>query len=156
MAVTEQDRLALRAAVRAVLGDEEGDTLMAITAPANSDLATRQDLERLQQTILSGVTLELTRSLSAFREEFTRSLSEFREEMMRSDSELRAEMTRSDSELRAEMTRSDSELRAEMTRSDSELRAEITRSANSTLRWMIATVLLAQGGTIGLLGIMLR
>ena len=65
-------------------------------------------------------------------------------------------MMRSDSELRAEMTRSDSELRAEITRSDSELRAEITRSANSTLRWMIATVLLAQGGTIGLLGIMLR
>jgi hypothetical protein len=44
IAVTEPQRLALHAAARAALGSEEGDTLMALTPPANTDMATRQDL----------------------------------------------------------------------------------------------------------------
>jgi len=44
-AVSEPQRLALRAAAQAALGEHEADTLMAITAPANTDLATRQDVE---------------------------------------------------------------------------------------------------------------
>jgi hypothetical protein len=44
IAVTEPQRLALHAAARAALGAEEGDTLMALTPPANTDIATRQDL----------------------------------------------------------------------------------------------------------------
>ncbi len=46
MAVTEPQRLDLHAAARAALGPEEGDTLMASLPPANTDIATRQDLER--------------------------------------------------------------------------------------------------------------
>jgi hypothetical protein len=39
---------------------------------------------------------------------------------------------------------------------DSELRQQIARSADTTLRWVLATVLLAQGGTIGYLDLMPR
>jgi len=42
LAATEPQRLALYAAARAALGDEEGDTLMALTPPANTDIATMQ------------------------------------------------------------------------------------------------------------------
>jgi len=48
MAVTEPQRLDLHAAARAALGPEEGDTLMASLPPANTDIATRQDLERVE------------------------------------------------------------------------------------------------------------
>jgi hypothetical protein len=48
LAVTEPQRLALHAAARATLGEEEGDTLMALTPPANTDIATRQDVEHWQ------------------------------------------------------------------------------------------------------------
>ena len=48
MAVTEPQRLDLHAAARAALGPEEGDTLMASLPPANTDIATRQDVERVE------------------------------------------------------------------------------------------------------------
>jgi hypothetical protein len=130
MAATEQARLALRSAARAALGDEEGDTLMAITAPSNTDLATRQDLEQFQDSIHSRITLEIA--------------------------ELRGEMLSSIAELRGEMIRGDGELRTEMVRGDGELGRLIERSANRSIRWMVATVFLAQGGTIGLITLMLR
>ena len=55
--MTEPQRLALHKAARATLGDEEGDTLMALTPPANTEIATRQDIdiafERLRGEILT-------------------------------------------------------------------------------------------------------
>jgi hypothetical protein len=51
LAVTEPQRLALHAAARAALGAEEGDTLMALTPPANTEMATRQDLERVEERL---------------------------------------------------------------------------------------------------------
>ena len=51
MAVTDPQRLALHRAAREALGDEEGDTLMALTPPANTDMATRQDLDRLEERL---------------------------------------------------------------------------------------------------------
>jgi hypothetical protein len=51
MAATEAERAALREAARATLGEKEGDTLMAITAPANATIATRQDVERATGTV---------------------------------------------------------------------------------------------------------
>ena len=42
LAASEPKRLALHADARRALGDEEGDTLMALTPPANTDIATRQ------------------------------------------------------------------------------------------------------------------
>jgi hypothetical protein len=61
-------------------------------------------------------------------------------------------MVRGDSALRTEI----GELRTEMVRGDSALLQQVARSANSTLRWVLATVLLAQGGTIGYLNLILR
>jgi hypothetical protein len=49
--VTEPQRLALHKAARATLGDEEGDTLMALTPPANTEIATRQDLDRVEERL---------------------------------------------------------------------------------------------------------
>ncbi len=51
MSVTEPQRLALHKAARATLGDEEGDTLMALTPPANTEIATRQDLDRVEERL---------------------------------------------------------------------------------------------------------
>ena len=44
MAVSEPQRLALHRAAQAALGEDEGDTLMALSPPANTDIATRQDV----------------------------------------------------------------------------------------------------------------
>jgi hypothetical protein len=57
LSVTEPQRLALHQAAREALGDEEGDTLMALmalmalTPPANTDIATRQDLDRVEERV---------------------------------------------------------------------------------------------------------
>jgi hypothetical protein len=51
MSATEADRAALREAARATLGEKEGDTLMAVTAPANTTIATRQDVERATESL---------------------------------------------------------------------------------------------------------
>lgn len=51
MSATEAERAALRDAARATLGEKEGDTLMAVTAPANAIIATRLDVERATETL---------------------------------------------------------------------------------------------------------
>ena len=51
MGVSEPQRLALHRAARAALGEEEGDTLMALSPPANTDMATKQALERTEERI---------------------------------------------------------------------------------------------------------
>jgi len=49
--VSESRRLALHRAARAALGEEEGDTLMELSPPANTDIATRQDVERAEERL---------------------------------------------------------------------------------------------------------
>lgn len=49
--VSESKRLALHRAARAALGEEEGDTLMELSPPANTDIATRQDVERAEERL---------------------------------------------------------------------------------------------------------
>jgi len=49
--VTGPQRLALHEAARTALGDEEAATLMALTPPADTDMATRQDLERVEERL---------------------------------------------------------------------------------------------------------
>ena len=53
MAVSEPRRLALHQAARDALGEEEGDTLMALSPPANTDVATMQALELVEQRLQS-------------------------------------------------------------------------------------------------------
>ena len=55
LAVSEPQRLALHRAARQALGDEEGDTLMALSPPANTDIATRQDLDVLRTEMQGGL-----------------------------------------------------------------------------------------------------
>ncbi len=57
MAVTEPQRLDLHAAARTALGPEEGDTLMASLPPADTDIATRQDLERVEASLQKDITV---------------------------------------------------------------------------------------------------
>ena len=66
MAVDERRRLQLADAVKRALGDDEGVTLMELLPPVGwADVATRQDLDRLQ------------RDLSAFRAEVKQQFADF-------------------------------------------------------------------------------
>jgi hypothetical protein len=51
VAVSEPQRIALHRAARAALCEEEGDTLMALSPPANTDMATMQALERTEERL---------------------------------------------------------------------------------------------------------
>ena len=55
--VSESKRLALHRAARAALGEEEGDTLMELSPPANTDIATRQDIERSEERVNANIRL---------------------------------------------------------------------------------------------------
>ena len=57
LAASGAERLALHTAARATLGEREGDTLMAITAPADQDIATRQDLVHSSETMRSELAI---------------------------------------------------------------------------------------------------
>ena len=59
MSVTETQRLALGRAAQAALGEEEGDTLMALTPPSNTDIATRQDVEHAQALTKADIALSV-------------------------------------------------------------------------------------------------
>jgi len=146
--VTEQARRALHTAARATLGEEEGDTLMAITAPANTDLATRQDLERFQEHIVSRIELQLTTSVGELRAE----MKALRSEMLQGDADLRTAMIQGDSELRSSIEK----LRAAMLEMHGDLGQRIERTANVTLRWVLVTFATLQGATAAYLNLLLR
>jgi hypothetical protein len=61
--VTEPQLLALHTAARAALGDEEADTLMALSPPSNTDIATRQDFALVEER-LSGRMARLEERLT--------------------------------------------------------------------------------------------
>jgi len=148
MAVTEQARRALHTAARATLGEEEGDTLMAITAPANTDLATRKDLERFEEHIVSRIELQLATSFGELRTEMTA----LRAEMLQGDADQRTAMIQGDSELRSSIE----ELRTELAKSYGDLGQRIERTANVTLRWVLVTFATLQGATAAYLNLLLR
>jgi hypothetical protein len=58
MASAEPQRLALHASARRTLGEGEGDTLMALLPPANTEIALRSDVIQLG-TELRGEMVEL-------------------------------------------------------------------------------------------------
>jgi hypothetical protein len=53
LSVTEPQRLALHKAARKTLDDEEGDTLMALTPPANTEIATMQGPGRTEERLVA-------------------------------------------------------------------------------------------------------
>ena len=70
MSVSESQRLALCRAAQAALGEEEGNTLMALTPPSNTDIATRQDVAlsvaELRGEILRRLDVVQWRIIAAF------------------------------------------------------------------------------------------
>jgi actin-like ATPase involved in cell morphogenesis len=106
MAVTEPQRLALHAAARAALGETQGDTLMALVPPANTDIATRQDLTGLRSEIKSDITelrTELKSDIAELRSEFKADVAELRSELKSDIAELRLEVRTDIARLRVEM-----------------------------------------------------
>ena len=61
MAATEAERAALRAAARAALGEEEGDTPMELTPPSNTAITTRQDAELATRTLRGDILARIDR-----------------------------------------------------------------------------------------------
>ena len=79
MSVTEPQRLALYRAAQAALGEEEGDTLMALTPPSNTDIATRQDVEHAQALLKADVE----HAQALMKADIALSVAELRGEILR-------------------------------------------------------------------------
>ena len=79
MSVSEPQRLALYRAAQAALGEEEGDTLMALTPPSNTDIATRQDVEHAQALMKADVEHAQT----LLKADIALSVAELRGEILR-------------------------------------------------------------------------
>ena len=79
MSVTEPQRLALYRAAQAALGEEEGDTLMALTPPSNTDIATRQDVEHAQALLKA----DIAHAQTLLKADIALSVAELRGEILR-------------------------------------------------------------------------
>ena len=79
MSVTESQRLALYRAAQATLGEEEGDTLMALTPPSNTDIATRQDVEHAQALLRA----DIEHAQALMKADVALSVAELRGEILR-------------------------------------------------------------------------
>ena len=79
MSVTESQRLALYRAAQAALGEEEGDTHMALTPPSNTDIATRQDVEHAQALLRA----DIEHAQALMKADVALSVAELRGEILR-------------------------------------------------------------------------
>ena len=79
MSVSETQRLALYRAAQAALGEEEGDTLMALTPPSNTDIATRQDVEHAQALLRA----DIEHAQALMKADVALSVAELRGEILR-------------------------------------------------------------------------
>jgi hypothetical protein len=79
LSVTEPQRLALYRAAQAALGEEEGDTLMALTPPSNTDIATRQDVEHAQALLRA----DIEHAQALMKADVALSVAELRGEILR-------------------------------------------------------------------------
>ena len=97
MSVSETQRLALYRAAQAALGEEEGDTLMALTPPSNTDIATRQDVENWQALI----SAQLGEMTGVLRAEIAEMKGVLQAEIAATKGVLQAEIAQSAAELRS-------------------------------------------------------
>jgi hypothetical protein len=137
MSAPASQRVHLRDAARRQLGEAEGDTLMALLPPADTELATRQDVD--------GVRVEM----SDLRTELRADMADLR-------TELQQEMSRLRTELRGDMKDLRSELRMDMASLEQRLGARMHHAQIWTAGLLLTTVLAGQGVTIGFLHLMLR
>jgi hypothetical protein len=108
LSVTEPQRLALYRAAQAALGEEEGDTLMALTPPANTDIATRQDIEHWQALL----SAQLSEMKGVLRSEAAETKGVLQAEIAETKGILQAEIAETKGILQAEIARSAAELRS--------------------------------------------
>ena len=144
MSVSEPQRLALHRAARAALGEEEGDTLMALSPPSNTDMATRQDVERAQ-AIMSAQLAEAKGDLS-------RTTGEMKAEVAQVKGELTAEIA----QVKGELTAQIAQVKGGIVAAKGELKAEIERMGSRTLRWTVGTMLAGNAAVVGILGFLMR
>jgi hypothetical protein len=90
MATVEPQRLALHASARRSLGEDEGDTLMALLPPANTEIALRSDITHTEEKLL-GV---ITHTEEKLRGEIARTEERLRGEMQRLTSGLQVSLER--------------------------------------------------------------
>ena len=108
MSVSETQRLALYRAAQAALGEEEGDTLMALTPPSNTDIATRQDVENWQALI----SAQLGEMTGVLRAEIAATKGVLQAEIAATKGVLQAEIAETKGVLQAEIAQSAAELRS--------------------------------------------
>ncbi len=108
MSVSESQRLALYRAAQAALGEEEGDTLMALTPPSNTDIATRQDVENWQALI----SAQLGEMTGVLRAEIAEMKGVLQAEIAATKGVLQAEIAETKGVLQAEIAQSAAELRS--------------------------------------------
>ena len=99
MAVTEPQRLDLHAAARTALGPEEGDTLMASLPPANTDIATRQDVERVEVALRT----DLERLAVATKQDIERVEASLRKDIERVETSLQKDIERVETSLQKDI-----------------------------------------------------
>ncbi len=119
MSVTEPQRLALYRAAQAALGEEEGDTLMALTPPSNTDIATRQDVENWQALI----SAQLGEMTGVLRAEIAETKGVLQAEIAATKGVLQAEIAETKGVLQAEIAETKGVLQAEIAQSAAELRS---------------------------------
>ena len=129
MAATEPERLALHAAARATLGEQEGDTLMAITAPADHDIATRQDVERAEERL--GARIEASEDRTNAR-------------IQAFEDRTNARIEASEDRINARIQASEDRTNARIDHFAAVLAAQIERSELSTRLWGLATLIASQ------------
>jgi len=149
MSATEPQRLALHAAARTALGEQEGDTLMALVPPANTDIALRQDVERLERVFRSDLHAGLAELRAELRTEFNTGLAELRTELHTGLAELRTELHAGLAELRTELHTGLAALRVEF-------KEDLHRSQLWTIGILLTAMVALQGASVALLTTLLR
>ena len=155
MSVSEPQRLALHRAARAALGEEEGDTLMALSPPSNTDMATRQDIERAQ-AIMSAQLAEAKGDLSRTTGELKAEVAQVKGELTAEIAQVKGELTAEIAQVKGELTAEIAQVKGGLVAAKGELKAEIERTGSRTLRWTVGTMLAGNTAVVGILGFLMR
>jgi chromosome segregation ATPase len=151
LAVSESQRLALHKAARAALGEKEGDTLMELSPPSNTDIATRQDVERAEERL--GARIDATRQeLTNAEERLGARIDATRQELTNAEERLgaridatRQELTNAEERLNARIDATRQELTNAEERLNARIDAAVGASAATLTRAMHASELRTMG-----------
>jgi chromosome segregation ATPase len=150
MAVTEPRRLDLHAAARTALGPEEGDTLMASLPPANTDIATRQDLERhaaATRQDIERVEGSLRQDMERLEGSLRQDIEHLSERIDRHEAATRRDLARHATDTRRELARHATETRKELGAAEGRLQTYIWKvSLGSSAVLAVTIVSLTLGG----------